>query len=203
MLNENQVIELRESLNNKGYCQVNNILHSQLKEYLQIGSHLLEEQSHIETQNENSLIYIDSIPNKTYYSPSFGDILLAYFTKIYSEISGKNLVPSYSFFRKYFQGNDLKKHIDRPSCQYSATIQINSSVDESWDFFITDKQNQKVECKTKVGDIIFYKGEEVEHWRETLKYEHSSHFFLHWVDKDNPNYKPYHFDGRKSLSSPK
>ena len=203
MLTENQVIQLRESLNNKGYCQVNNILHSQLKEYLQIVPNLIVKYSNTETQKENKITYIDSIPNKIYYSSPFGETLLAYFTKIYSEISGKNLVPSYSFFRKYFQGNDLKKHIDRPSCQYSATIQINSSVDESWDFFITDKQNQKVECKTKVGDIIFYKGEEVEHWRETLKYEHSSHFFLHWVDKDNPNYKPYHFDGRKSLSSPK
>ena len=77
MLTENQVIQLRESLNNKGYCQVNNILHSQLKEYLQIVPNLIVKYSNTETQKENKITYIDSIPNKIYYSSPFGETLLA------------------------------------------------------------------------------------------------------------------------------
>ena len=198
MLTENQVIQLRESLNNKGYCQVNNILHSQLKEYLQISSQMLALDPLYEESNVR-IIKTKTTPSQAQYSSIIGENLLIYFTKIYSQISGKNLIPTYSFFRKYTKTNLLKKHTDRPSCQYSATIQIDSSKDESWPIFIQDKYNQKIKCETKIGDIIFYKGEEVEHWREELQYEYSSHLFLHWVDKDNLNYQPYWFDGRERL----
>ena len=199
MLNKNQVIELRESLNNKGYCQVNNVLHPELKKYLQIGSYILENQSSKENDTKEDVVHTKSTNSKVMYSSNLGESLLVYFTEIYSKISGKNLIPTYSFYRKYYKTNILLPHKDRPSCQYSATIQINSSVDKSWNFFLKDKQGQKVECKTKVGDIIFYKGQEVEHWREELEYEHSSHFFLHWVDKDDPQYKKHWFDGRSGL----
>ena len=196
MLTENQVIQLRESLNNKGYCQVNNSFHPQLKEYLQIGSYLLEKQS-----MEESLQVIKAPSNKSKSSSNtlLGETLLIYFTQLYSQISGKNLIPTYSFYRKYYKGNNLLEHKDRPSCQYSATIQINSSTNKSWYFFLEDKEGKEVKCEAKVGDIIFYKGMEVPHWREELEYEHSSHFFLHWVDKDDPKYKPYWFDGREGL----
>ena len=198
MIAENQVIQLRESLNSKGYCQVNNILHPQLKEYLQISAQMLALDSLQEESNVN-IIQTKTNYSQSQYSSIIGENLLIFFTKIYSQISGKNLIPTYSFFRKYYQTNLLERHTDRPSCQYSATIQLDSSKDESWPIFIQDKFNQEVKCETKVGDIIFYKGEEVEHWREELQYEYSSHLFLHGVDGDNPNYQPYGFDGRERL----
>jgi hypothetical protein len=197
MLTENQVIQLRESLNNKGYCQVNNILHPQLKEYLQISAQMLA-QGPLEKEIWE-LIQNKNQPSQYLYSSIIGETLLTYFTPIYSQISGKNLNPTYSFFRKYYKTNKLLKHTDRSSCQYSATIQVDSSEDTSWPIWIKDKMNIDIKCDTKIGDIVFYKGEEVPHWREELEYEHSSHFFLHWVDKDNPKYKPYWFDGRERL----
>ena len=198
MVTENQVIQLRESLINKGYCQLNNFLDPQLKEYLKISAQTLALDS-LKEESDLNLIQTHSNHSQSQYSPVIGENLLIYFTKLYSQISGKNLIPTYSFFRKYYKTNNLSKHIDRPSCQFSATIQIDSSEDTSWPIWIKDKEGKDIECNTRIGDIVFYKGEEVFHWREELKYEYSSHLFLHWVDKDNPKYKPYWFDGREGL----
>jgi len=37
-------------------------------------------------------------------------------------------------------------------------------------------------------------GEKLPYLREELKYEHSSHLFLHWVDKEDLNYKNQWWD---------
>tara|TARA_R110000823_G_scaffold312097_1_gene438547 strand:- start:231 stop:842 length:612 start_codon:yes stop_codon:yes gene_type:complete len=201
MLNENQVIKLKKSLNNKGYCQVTDLFHSQLIEYLKISSQMLEFEALEESNNDKGIVKTNAQHSISKYSSTIGENLLIYLTPIYSQISGKNLVPTYSFYRKYFQTNILEKHSDRPSCQYSATIQIDSSKDESWPIWVQSKNNQDIECNSKIGDIVFYKGEEVLHWREELKYEYSSHLFLHWVDKDDPSYKEFWWDGRERLGS--
>ena len=203
MFTEDQVIRLRDYLNNDGYCQVNNILHPQLIKYLKIGSQLLE--SETQPENFSGGIYggnINLLPLRK-YGPIIGENLLIYLTPIYSQISGKNLIPTYSFYRKYFKTNILKKHKDRPTCQYAATIQIDSSKNEPWPIWIQNKSGHNIKCNSKIGDIIFYKGEEVLHWREKLEYKHSSHLFLFWVDKNNSNYKEYWYDGREKLGIPR
>ena len=203
MFTEDQVIKLRDSLNNEGYCQVNNIFHPQLVEYLKIGSQMLEFEALEEANNEREVVKTSNQHSIAKYASTIGENLLIYLTPIYSQISGKNLIPTYSFFRKYFQTNILEKHQDRPSCQFSATIQIDNSKDESWPIWIQSKNGQDIECNSKIGDAIFYKGCEVLHWREELKYEHSSHLFLHWVDGDDPTYKEFWWDGRERLGFPK
>tara|TARA_R110000803_G_scaffold59958_1_gene119019 strand:+ start:53 stop:667 length:615 start_codon:yes stop_codon:yes gene_type:complete len=204
MLNENQVIKLRNSFNNEGYCQVNNIFHPQLVEYLKIGSSMLEFETEEDPSTQTGIFgeNYSSGPLRK-YSPILGENLLIYLTPIYSQILNKNLIPTYSLYRKYFQTNILEPHTDRPSCQYSATIQIDSSKDESWPIWIQSKNDQDIECNSKIGDAVFYKGCEVLHWREELKYEYSSHLFLHWVDRDDPAYKEFWWDGRERLGSPK
>ena len=201
MFTEDQVIKLRDSLNNEGYCQVNNIFHPQLIEYLKISSQMLEFETIEEGNGEGEVVKTNSQHSIIKYASIIGENLLTYLTPIYSQISGKNLIPTYSFFRKYFQTNILVKHRDRPSCQFSATIQVDSSKDESWPIWIKSKNGQDIECNSKIGDAVFYKGCEVLHWREELKYEYSSHLFLHWVDRDNPAYKEFWWDGRERLGT--
>ena len=196
MLRNFKIQPLKESLNSKGYCQINNILHPQLKEYLRIGTSIID--SDLVTE-KTKFIGAKKSNSQVQYSPILGDTLLKYFTKIYSQIADKRLIPTYSYYRKYYKSNTLVPHKDRPACQYSATIQVNSSENKVWPFYMIDKKGNLVKCETRIGDIIFYKGEDVEHWREELKYEYSSHLFLHWVDKDNPFYKKFWFDGRKKL----
>ena len=203
MLNDNQVTQSMGFFNNEGYCQINNIFNPQLIEYLKIGSQMLEFEAIEETNNTKGIVTTTNKNPLKQYSSTIGENLLIYLTPIYSQISSKNLIPTYSFFRKYFQTNILEPHTDRPSCQYSATIQIDSSKDESWPIWIKNKNNKDIECNSKMGDVIFYKGEEILHWREELKCEYSSHLFLHWVDGDDPTYKEFWWDGRERLGSPK
>ena len=56
MLNKNQVIQLRDSLNNEGYCQVNNIFHPQLIDYFKLSSELLQLEDLFSDKEENNLV---------------------------------------------------------------------------------------------------------------------------------------------------
>jgi len=199
-----QISELNNYFTNQGYCQLNNLFHPQLVEYLKINSQTQSLESGLEA-NDNNFFgknITTSLPLSQYSTP-FGENLLIYLTPIYSQILRKNLIPTYSYFRKYFKNQILKKHTDRPSCQYSATIQLDRSENKTWPIWIKNKLNKDVKLSANMGDVIFYKGEEVLHWRKKLKYEYSSHIFLHWVDGDDPNYNEYWWDGRERLGIPR
>ena len=107
---------------------------------------------------------------------------------------GVKLIPTYSYYRRYFKGNDLKKHVDRESCEYSVTIQLGSSEPETpWEIFIDEKP-----YKLKIGEGVIYKGIEQEHYRKPCPMEFSSHVFLHYVNADG-EYSKYAFVERESL----
>lgn len=127
------------------------------------------------------------------------ELLLLYFRHHFSLILEKNLVPTYSYTRIYFKGSDLPKHSDRPACQYSMTLNIGASSPEPWPFFCQAKTDGATESKifNPLFTPIIYMGEEVTHWREPLKKDHSTHIFFHYVDGDNEKYKPYWYDKRK------
>ena len=198
-LTDKQVFQLRHALKKFGHCQVENIIRPQLAQFLNLASHLMS--SYVKEEN-NPVVLTKNKHSKKQYAPIIGESLFACLTPIYSQISGKELIPTYSFFRTYYKGGTLTLHKDRPACQYSATIQIDSKDKNIWPIFIKDKKGIIQECKASWGDVIWYKGEEVEHWREELDFEYSSHLFMHWVDKNDSNYTKYQLDGRNSLGDP-
>jgi hypothetical protein len=64
--------------------------------------------------------------------------LLDNMTSVMENITEKSLFPSYSYARIYYQNSELKKHKDRFSCEYSASICLsNDSVE--WPLCIIDK----------------------------------------------------------------
>jgi len=194
----NQVIDkFNKEFTKKGFIVVNGILNQQLLSFLKISSEIIDNLAHEEKGNE----VITGSSTNGQYSSIIGDTLLTYLTPYFSKISQKNLIPTYSYFRTYKKGAKLEPHKDRPSCQYSATIQINRSKDENWSFYIQNDQSSFI-TNPSLGQLVFYKGEEVLHWREPLKYDLSTHLFLHWVDGSDPNYRPCWFDGRPSLCLP-
>jgi|TARA_R100001594_G_scaffold137816_1_gene181078 hypothetical protein len=95
------------------------------------------------------------------------------------------LYETYSFWRCYTYGAELKKHSDRPSCEVSATVFIDSDKND-WGIFMDE---------TKVilnkGDAIIYNGCKLEHWREPFDGDYHIQAFLHYVDRDGEyaNYK--------------
>lgn len=79
------------------------------------------------------------------------------------------------------------------------TINIGSSDDSKpWHFFCEPKATGvQSQISQPLYQPIIYKGEEVDHWRDTLKKEYSTHVFLHYVDRHDPAYKEFWYDKRR------
>lgn len=113
--------------------------------------------------------------------------------------TGLKLYPTYSFYRVYRNGDELKPHKDRPSCEISTTICFNYSYDDSeytWPIIMDGK---KVDMKP--GDIVVYRGIDLEHSREKFTPPSDDwhvQAFLHYVDSNGP-YANYRYDKRNSV----
>jgi len=204
MNNKKNLSQWRDQFYNNGILEILDLLNSQFQDYLYCSSKLLVNKLDLEENHDGFVvknINNNSTP-KFQYGSHLSESFLQFLTPFYSEISQKNLIPTYSYFRHYNKGSVLTPHVDRPSCQYSATIQVNASENKVWPIHFFTKNKEVAGSTGGLFSIIFYKGEDILHWREPLEYDYSSHLFLHWVDRDDPKYKPYHFDGRKGLFSP-
>jgi hypothetical protein len=110
--------------------------------------------------------------------------------------SGLRLYPTYSYFRVYKSGDILKKHVDRPACEISLSLNLGSKSTSAWPLWIaTPTDNVSVELEA--GDAVMYRGRECLHWREPFTGEEAVQVFLHYVDQTGP-YAEWKFDKRKS-----
>ena len=155
-------------------------------------------------------------------SPSVGglpefDDLLEQLTPYFEEASGKKLLPTYSYARLYRNGEVLKPHTDRPACEISATITLNSDgtvwpiymadpATESFSVFVGKNDNDVdtfasniSSVSMSVGDAVLYRGSEKIHWRNQFSGKWCAQVFLHYVDA-NGAHTDQKYDGRKSLS---
>jgi len=130
------------------------------------------------------------------YSDIFMETILKRSLPKIQEITGYELLPTYSYWRLYQKGNELKDHIDRESCEISATLCIGYDSHYSWPMFVDNKP-----LVTEPGDIILYKGAELNHYREPFKGKYHAQAFLHYVDKYG-KYKEYNCDSRPTLGMP-
>ena len=93
------------------------------------------------------------------------------------------------------KGDVLKKHIDRKSCAVSTTLNLGGDM---WPIFLI-ANNKKIKVELKPGDMLIYKGCELEHWRDEFKGTKCIQTFLHYnEDKKNAN----KYDGRVHLGLP-
>ena len=147
-----------------------------------------------------------------YGDPLF-DTLLSLGTEKICELTGKDLVPTYSYHRLYTMGTELERHKDRPSCEISTTLCVgydNSNVDASkypdwdWPMYVGPKDGEKgtdgMPIHMKPGDMLIYRGDAVEHWRDQLWGNNHAQVFLHYNEKDGQYDIPY--DGRPLLGMP-
>lgn len=126
------------------------------------------------------------------------DLMLLKLQKIMEKNTGKKLYPTYSYSRVYKKGNVLEKHVDRPSCEISATLNWGGDL---WPIFIKSN-NKDVKIDLHPGDILIYKGEELEHWREPFNKKLCVQSFLHYNDMNN-HYRNNFNDNRPALGLPK
>ena len=108
------------------------------------------------------------------------NILLGEMLPEVSRATGKKLVPTYSYARIYLKGADLKPHKDRPSCEYSVTVNLSQT--HPWPVFMGKKS-----IIQKPGDGVVYKGCEIEHSRKEFDGDEYVQVFLHYVDSEGPH----------------
>lgn len=126
-----------------------------------------------------------------------------------SEITSTKLQPTYSYYRLYFEKQKLDRHKDRPSCEFSTTICLGYDVsnvdknvypDYSWPIWVKMKSGKEMPVKMNPGDMLVYKGCDLEHWREKFKGVNHAQLFLHYNRMKPEGIS--HFDGRPGLGMP-
>ena len=156
------------------------------------------------------------IPN-TYscYSDIAMETLLLKCQPVMEKITGLQLYPSYTYARIYKKGDELKRHKDRFSCEISTTMNLGG---DSWPIYLSPKENvgipndkkgitaasnaKGVKVDLKPGDMLVYRGMELEHWREKFKGEECVQVFLHYNNCKTPGAKDNMFDQRIHLGLP-
>ena len=102
------------------------------------------------------------------------------------------LVPTYSYARIYKKGDKLKRHKDRFSCEISTTLHLGGDpwsifLDPTGGDFVIDELKEihrpnapkGIKIDLKPGDMLIYKGLELEHWREPFQGTNCCQVFLH------------------------
>lgn len=140
----------------------------------------------------------------------YGDVLMdTLLNSSYKTISNYldlDLVPTYTYWRLYFTGSDLKRHIDRNSCEISLTLNLGSNHDNlndndyNWGIWIETKEKESLEINLNPGDMLIYKGCEIEHWREPFQGLNQAQVFLHFNQRNVQGSNP--LDGRPMLGLP-
>jgi hypothetical protein len=181
-----------EEFKEKGYAVVKNAVTKELRDFITQYA-LFDEMQDFQTDG-------GQVPNAhaKYGDPAMETMLL-HIHPTMEENTGLELYPTYSFYRVYRNGDELTPHKDRPSCEISCTVCFNYSYDDSkytWPIYMDG-----YEVNLKPGELIIYRGTELEHWRNSFNIQEDAWHvqgFFHYVDKNNINAE-YKFDKRESL----
>ena len=191
------------SFKEEGYKIVRNVLTQELVKYINLNFEIHENANYFfrNPTEENPYPFGDpQSPNSfAWYCSIHSESLLRFLKPTIEKITDTELYESYSYARNYYHGAILEKHIDRPSCEYSATICI--SKDTNWEFFIEDMHGSISEIELNPGDMIVYRGDVLKHWRNPYQGKSHKQMFIHYVDA-NGKYKNFKFDGRPMLGLP-
>jgi hypothetical protein len=136
----------------------------------------------------------------------YGDIametLLVKIHPIMQKLTNLKLTPNYSYARIYKKGDILKRHKDRFSCEISTTLNLGG---DSWPIYLepSGKENLKgIKVDLEQGDMLVYKGNELEHWREAFEGTDCCQVFLHYNNVATPGSNENLFDKRPHLGLP-
>jgi len=112
------------------------------------------------------------------------------------------LTETYSYARIYKKGDVLKRHKDRFSCEISTTMHLGG---EQWSIYLepSGKEGQDgVEANLKQGDMLMYRGCDLEHWREPFEGKNCGQVFLHYNNINSAQADVNKFDGRPLIGLP-
>ena len=138
----------------------------------------------------------------SHYSDIVMETLLVKLLPIMEKNTGLKLNPNYSYARIYKKGDILHRHKDRFSCEISTTLNLGGN---SWPIYLepSGKEGLKgIKVDLKSGDMLVYRGNELEHWRESFKGENCAQVFLHYNNLKTKGSKENIYDRRPHLGLP-
>tara|TARA_R110002012_G_scaffold4435_1_gene20499 strand:- start:568 stop:1224 length:657 start_codon:yes stop_codon:yes gene_type:complete len=148
------------------------------------------------------------------YSDIAMETLMLKCQPIMEKTTGLKLTPAYTYARIYKNGDVLKRHKDRFSCEISTTMNLGG---DPWPIYLSPNENvgipdgKKITVESKAkgikvdlkpGDMLVYKGCELEHWRNKFKGKECIQAFLHYNNQKTPGAKENMFDKRPHLGLP-
>lgn len=162
----------------------------------------------------SNLLRRDAVEMYGYHFPPMLALLWG-LTPIAEQLSGKTLLPSYSYFRIYREGDICRVHSDRYSCEHSMSLTLDYSDGVPWDLEL-ERFDSEPSARTEEdfgdaapaalsmcpGDGVLYRGVQRRHGR-TMPNPNgwSAHLFLHWVERDGPH-ADHAFDKRIETARP-
>jgi len=138
----------------------------------------------------------------SHYSDIVMETLLQKVKPIMEKESGVKLTETYSYARIYKKGDELKRHKDRYSCEISTTMNLGG---DDWSIFLEpsgEEGKDGIEVKLKAGDMLMYRGCELEHWRKPFEGKGCGQVFLHYNDTKGKDAKTNKYDGRAMIGLP-
>ena len=157
----------------------------------------------------------EQIPNTySHYADIAMETLLTKVQPIMEKQTGVKLIPTYSYARIYKKGDELKRHKDRFSCEISTTLNLGG---DDWPIYLEpnknigipgkkgatfSSKNKGVQVNLNPGDMLVYKGNILEHWREPFKGKDCGQVFLHYNNIKTKGASKNKFDGRPHLGLP-
>jgi len=133
------------------------------------------------------------------------DTILSYKFNDIQKHTDKDIIAMYSYYRFYTTGATLEKHTDRSAAEITGTITLGNDFSNLknkkyfWPICFRNKKNKTFSIKLNIGDALFYKGDLLEHWRDTFLGKNQSQVFLHLTKRDNLKNTKGPYDGRPFL----
>ena len=130
------------------------------------------------------------------------ETLLVKLKPLMEKESGLKLNETYSYARIYKKGDELKRHKDRYSCEVSTTLNLGG---DEWPIYLEpsgEEEKEGIKVILNQGDMLVYKGCDVEHWREKFEGENCGQVFLHYNDASDEKAEQNKYDGRPFLGLP-
>jgi len=131
----------------------------------------------------------------SHYADIVMETLLQRVKPVMEEQSGVKLTETYSYARIYKKGDELKRHTDRYSCEISTTMHLGG---DEWSIFL----EPDIKIDLQKGDMLMYRGCDLDHWREPFKGKDCGQVFLHYNDASGKNAKINKFDSRPMIGLP-
>ena len=181
---------------NHGFCIIKNAISNDVRDIITQYA-LFDEMQNYNPEGDTGGICVPNAHSK-YADPVMESVLL-HLQESIEENVGFKVDPTYSYYRVYSKGDDLKPHQDRPSCEISATLCFNYDYDDKkyqWPIYMDGTP-----VVLSPGDLVIYRGCDLPHWREEFNCEENNWHvqgFFHYIDQNGPH-TSHKFDGRETI----